>query len=199
MAETKAKVAQSKADQGQKAKAQTMADILAAKTPNSRTVDIILDSELAQEIQLKTLELGQLKNQSKGKKSLAEGTRDLEKELDKLIVKAADTVATFTFRDIGRKPFDALLVAHQPTPAQKKAVADQGGGVLEYNQDTFPPALMAATAVDPEMTLEEAEETYHNWSSGDAEILFTTAILVCKERASLPLSLIGTDPTLNSS
>ncbi len=199
MAETKAKTAQAKADQGKEAKAQTMADILAAKKPNSRTVDIILDSDLAQEIQLKTFELEQMKARTKGKKSLAEGTVNLEKELDDLFETAADTVATFTFKDIGRKSFDALLVAHQPTAAQKKNVADQGGGVLEYNQETFPPALMAASAIDPEMTVEEAEEIYHNWSSGDAEILFTTAILVCKERASLPLSLNGTGPTSNSS
>ena len=199
MVETKAKAAQSKADQGKKAKAQTMADILAAKKPNTRTIDIILDSDLAKELQLKTLELEQMKQRSKGKKSLAEGTQSLESEIDALFEKAADSAATFTFQDIGRQAFDALLAAHRPTKEQKTITADQGGGILEYNTDTFPPALMAASATDPEMTLEEAEEIYHNWSSGDAEILFTTAILVCKERASLPLSWNGTGPTSNSS
>ena len=198
MADT-VKATKSKVEQSKKAKAQTMDDILNAKKPNTRTIDIILDSDLALEIQMKTLELEQAKARSKGKKSLAEGTGSLEKELDELFEKAADTVATFTFQDMGRKSFDALLVAHQPTVKEKKTVADQGGGILEYSQETFPPALIAATAIDPVITLEEAEQIYNTWSSGDAEILFTAAILVCKERASFPLSRNGTDPTRNSS
>jgi len=194
--DTKAKSAQAKADQGKEAKAQTMADIIAAKKPNTRTIDIILDSDLAGEIQLKTAELAQAKNK---RTSLADGINPLEQELDALYEKAADIAVTFTFQDIGRKSFDEMVIKHQPTAEQKKFMADMGGGILEYNTDTFPPALMAAAAIDPEMTVEEAESIFDTWGSGDAEILFTTALLVCKERTSLPLSRNGTDPTSNSS
>ena len=195
MVDTKAKSAQAKADQGKEAKAQTMADILAAKKPNTRTIDIILDSDLAGEIQLKTAELGQAKNK---RTSLADNINPLEQELDALYEKAADIAVTFTFQDIGRKAFDEMVYAHQPTAEQKKHVADMGGGILEYNTDTFPPALMAASAIEPEMTTEEAEAILYTWGSGDAEIQFTTALLVCKERTSIPLSRDGTDPTSNS-
>ena len=198
MVETKAKAAQSKADQGKKAKAQTMADILAAKKPNTRTIDIILDSDLAGEISLKRLEIEQAKIRSKGKKSLAEGTGALEQELDDLIDAAAEIAVTFTFTDIGRKNFDDLVHAHQPTEQQKKQIADLGGGILEYNTETFPPALIAAAASDPEITLEEAQEIFDEWGQGDAEVLFSVALIVCKERTSIPLSKSGTDPTLNS-
>jgi len=190
MTDTEARV-----EQGKEAKNQTMADILAAKKPNTRTIDIILDSDLAGEIQTKTQELAQAKNR---RQSLADNIGPLERELDELYEKAADIAVTFTFQDIGRKAFDEMVIAHQPTAEQKKFMADMGGGILEYNTDTFPPALMAASAIDPEMTIEEAETIFDQWSSGDAEILFTTALLVCKERTSLPLSRNGTDPTSDS-
>jgi len=196
MSDTEVKVQEAKTKQSKAAKAQTMADILAAKKPNKRTIDVVLDADLAGQIRLKEQELAQLKNR-RGK-SLADGIGPLEVELDELYETAADMAVTFTFQDIGRKAFDTMVLAHQPTPEQKKHIAEMGGGILEYNIETFPPALMAASAVDPEMTVEEAEEIFNEWSSGDAEILFTTALLVCKERASVPLSRNGTGPTDSS-
>jgi hypothetical protein len=89
-------------------------------------------------------------------------------------------------------------MAHKPTPEQKKHVADLGGGILVYNTDTFPPALISAAAIDPEISLDEAETIFDQWGSADAEILFTTALLVCKERTSVPLSKNGSEPTLAS-
>ncbi len=197
MVDTKAETEQSKADQGKKAKARTISDILREKKPNSKTVDIILDSDLANEIQLKEAELGQMRIR-KGR-SLADGIGPLETELDALYEQAADIAVTFTFTDIGRKVFDALVLAHPPTKEQKDRMAEMGGGVLDFNIDTLPPALLAMTATDPEMTLEEATEIFDTWGSGEAEILFSTALLVCKERASVPLSKSGTGPTSNSS
>lgn len=198
MTDTKeAETEQAKADQGNKAKQRTISDILRDKKPNSHTVDIILDSDLAGEIQLKEQELAQLR-MKKGR-SLADGIGPLETELDDLYEKAADIAVTFTFTDIGRRTFDELVLAHSPTKPQKDRMAELGGGILEFNIDTFPPALLAATATDPELTLEEATEIFDTWGSGDAEVLFSTALLVCKERQSVPLSKRGTDPTSSSS
>ncbi len=198
MVDTKdAESAQSKADQGEKAKQRTISDILREKKPNTKTVDIILDSDLAGEIQFKEQELAQMRMR-KGR-SLADGVGPLQNELDALYESAADIAVTFTFTDVGRKPFEEVLMAHPPTKAQKDHVAATGGGILEFDLDTFPPALLALTASDPELTLEEATEIFDTWGSGDAEVLFSTALLVCKERVSVPLSKSGTDPTSNSS
>ena len=194
MSDTEVKATKAKVEQGKQAKARTMTDILAAKKPNTRTVDIILDSDLAGEISMKRLEIEQTKQRSKGRKSLAEGTQTLEQELDDLIDSAAEIAVTFTFTDIGRKNFDDLVHAHQPTEEQRKQIADLGGGILEYNTETFPPALISAAASDPEITVEEAQEIFDEWGQGDAETLFSVALIVCKERTSVPLSKNGTDP-----
>ncbi len=198
MVDTKdAEAGQTKADQGEKAKQRTLSDILREKKPNTKTVDIVLDSDLAGEIQFKEQELAQMRMR-KGR-SLADGVGPLQTELDALYESAADIAVTFTFTDVGRKPFEELLMSHPPTKAQKDHVAATGGGILEFNLDTFPPALLALTASDPKMTLEEATEIFDTWGSGDAEILFSTALLVCKERTSVPLSRSGTNPTSDSS
>lgn len=198
MADTKqAEKGQAKADQAKAAKKRTIADILAEKKPNTRTIDIILDSDLANEIQLLEQEKEQLQNR-RGR-SLADGIGPIETKLDALYEKAADTAVTFVFEDIGRKVFDALVSEHPATKKQKEQIAEIGGGILEYNLDTFPPALIAAAATDPEMDLDDATEVFDTWSSGDAEILFATALLVCKERTSIPLSKSGTDPISDSS
>lgn len=183
-------------EQGKAAKAQTITDILARKKPNIRSIDICLDSDLAAEIQALEREIDQAKR--KRGKSLADGTARLEVQLDELYERAAAESVTFTFQDIGRKAFDELVMAHPATKDQKERVAELGGGILEYNIDTFPPALLAATAIDPEMTVEDAQQIFDVWGSGDAEILFTQALLVCKERTSVPLSRNGTGPTVDS-
>ena len=198
MADTKqVKQAQAKKNQSETAKKRTMSSIIRDKKPNTKTVDIVLDSDLANEIQLKEQEKAQM--QSRRGRSLADGIGPLETELDALYEKAAEAVVTFIFRDPGRKPFDELAIAHPPTVEQKKRVADLGGGILEFNIDTFPPALLALTAWEPKMTLQQAETIFDEWGSGDAETLFAAALLVCKERTSIPLSENGTDPTDNSS
>ena len=193
---TQAKQGQAKADQGKAAKKRTMASIIRDKQPNTKTVDIVLDSDLANEIQLLEQEKAQMQNR-RGR-SLADGIGPLETKLDALYEKAAEGAATFTFRDPGRKPFDDLVLEHRPTQEQKDRVIELGGGILEFNLDTFPPALMALTASDPKMTLKQAETIFDEWGSGDAETLFAAALLVCKERTSIPLSRNGTDPTDNS-
>ncbi len=198
MADTKqVKQAQAKKDQGTTAKKRTMSSIIRDKKPNTKTVDIILDSDLANEIQLKEQEKAQMQNR-RGR-SLADGIGPLEAELDALYELAVEAAVTFTFRDPGRKPFDELAIQHPPTQEQKDRVMELGGGILEFNIDTFPPALMALTAWEPKMTLKQAETIFDEWGSGDAETLFATALLVCKERTSIPLSKNGTDPTDNSS
>ncbi len=59
--------------------------------------------------------------------------------------------------------------------------------------------VLAVVTGEPKMTLAQAETIFDEWGSGDAETLFATALLVCKERTSIPLSENGTDPTDNSS
>jgi len=187
-----------RAEQGQAQKTQNIADILARKKPNVRSIDIALDSDLASEIRATEREIEEAKRKRRGKSLADGGTTVLEAKLEELMERAAEESVTFTFQDIGRRALDQLISEHHPTPDQKNRVAELGGGILEYNIDTFPPALIAATAIDPELSIEDAQQIFDEWGAGDAEILFTQALLVCRERTSHPLFKSGIEQTLGS-
>lgn len=72
-------------------------------------------------------------------------------------------------RAIGSREYDDLLAAHPPTAKQKKE-----DSATPYNPETFPPALIAACASEPAMTVEQATEIWESehWSRGELTTLF---------------------------
>jgi hypothetical protein len=81
-------------------------------------------------------------------------------------------------RAIPRDRYDALIADHKPTKEQKEEV----GPELEFNPATFPSALVAACAVDPEMTEADVSDLMNSWGGADAIELFNTAYLLCTSR-----------------
>ncbi len=92
--------------------------------------------------------------------------------------------ATFTFGSLTRVEYRDLLDKHKPTGEQRREFreAQKLAGIpshrrleLSYNVDTYPPALIAACAVDPAMTEVEATELWNVLGNGEAAALFDTA------------------------
>ena len=75
------------------------------------------------------------------------------------------------FQSLSAHDFEALIGAHEPTEAQQ-AKGDQ------WNGETFSPALIAACAVEQDMTEAEwAEELgSERWSVADRNAIFTAAL-----------------------
>lgn len=86
----------------------------------------------------------------------------------------------FTFRNIGRRRVEDLILDHLPTDKQIQRAKDLGAGRPEYNPDTFPPALVAACLVSPKFTPDEIADMYESedWSGGELDALFGTAMRV---------------------
>jgi hypothetical protein len=59
------------------------------------------------------------------------------------------------FRSIGRPRYEELQRAHPPTEAQIEEHKEQYGVPAEYNAETFAPALIAASCVQPEMDTDQ--------------------------------------------
>jgi hypothetical protein len=76
---------------------------------------------------------------------------------------------------LGAKEYDDLLAAHKPTTKQ----ANEG---QTFNIDTFLPALIAATAVNPRLTEDQVEALYKSddWSGGEIGGLFFRAQRICQ-------------------
>lgn len=92
-----------------------------------------------------------------------------------------DAVAYFKLRSIGRAAFDALVTAHQPTSAQRAKAKSLGfSGEMAWNHETFPPALVAACLVEPEMTEDQARLLWQSeaWNAAETQALFDAALEV---------------------
>lgn len=97
-------------------------------------------------------------------------------------------------RAIGSKAYDVLVGMHPPTAEQKKEGA-------AYNPDSFGPALIAACALEPQMTPNEAKELWESeeWSRGEVMELFVAAVEVNSRGLDVPFTETAsatTEPSL---
>lgn len=91
-----------------------------------------------------------------------------------------------TIEALSMKEYDKLLAKYPPTDEE----ARKG---LTYELDKFAPALIAASLIDPAMTLAQAKSlwTAENWSRGDIEGIFTKVLQVNHRENTVPFNRRG--------
>jgi len=79
--------------------------------------------------------------------------------------------------------YDDLITQHPPTDKDKKEGA-------QWNPDTFAPALMARTFVEPVLDLAGARKLWkaETWSSGELIDLFNSCVRINLKGLNVPLS-----------
>jgi hypothetical protein len=110
---------------------------------------------------------------------------------------AEEYVVEVTLRGMGRHRFDLLKRAHPPTELD---IADaERVGIeakqLDFSTETFPPACIAATMIDPEtgepmMTEKEVRTLIwesDEWNDAEAQSLFLAALKANQARSSVDL------------
>jgi hypothetical protein len=90
---------------------------------------------------------------------------------------------TLKYQAIGMREYDRLVAKHPPKP-------DQRAEGSSFDIDSFAPALIAACAVEPEMTPSEAKEIWDSddWSRGDVMVLFRNAVELNNRGLDVPFS-----------
>jgi hypothetical protein len=103
-----------------------------------------------------------------------------EKELSIILPGGSDEV-TLLFRAIGAVEYDKLMAACPPTVEQKA----QGE---PYDANRFAPSLISHTLIEPELTVQQAEEIWGSpeWSRGEVMTLFLNALEVCSSGFDVP-------------
>jgi len=93
---------------------------------------------------------------------------------------------TLKFQALGARAYDKLVSKHPPKPEQRAEGAS-------FNMDTFAPALISACSVDPEISLDDANElwTSEDWSRGDLMVLFRNAVELNNRGIDIPFSENG--------
>lgn len=96
-----------------------------------------------------------------------------------------DTSRGFTFRAIGRAAYQALLEAHPAHDEDHEDVRSQGiGQKAAYHAETFAPALVQASAVDPPLADEDVAAIFSgdSWNHSEVAQLFMAALEVNTQR-----------------
>lgn len=98
----------------------------------------------------------------------------------------ADSEVEFVFRAVPRSVFRRLLREHPPT-GEQRAEAEAAGLRLSFNLETFPPALMAESCVEPEgASLKSFQSIWDEWSEGATALLWRDCFAVNQGSAETP-------------
>lgn len=150
-------------------------DIDALYQPTATRTSICLDSRLTLEIErleaVLTVALKQDDQSNEPDKAPAIADRILELQAQ---AQAADV--EFVFEGLGRRAYTDLVRQHPPTDEQKK-LAEAAGGSAQWNAETFPPALLAASC----SSVDGADEAWwaqrwETWTTGQITRLWNSCL-----------------------
>ncbi|MFW3474464.1 hypothetical protein ACN24M_24680 [Streptomyces microflavus] len=153
--------------------------LLAKARPREGSVTILLDGQIAGEIERLEAELltvsedwqpSDLTEQHPGRK--------VSEQIAKLRKQAKASEGAFRFRYIGDEAYSSLLAAHPSKDPQEG-----------FDSVTFPRALIAASCVDPVMTEDDVKALFEVVTQGQIKALFDTAWDVHNSNGLVPFSL----------
>lgn len=168
-------------------KVTTYSELKSRKKPSTRKVLIALDDERADafnELAYEYRAAEQAYESDRSDSALKADYNKKKKEYEKAAADASDFTVEFTFRSIGRKPFEDLVLEHPATKEQIESAKKNGDDEPGWNPDTFMPALMAAAIVSPNISEEEMTEMWESedWNLAELMSMFLAALAVNQTR-----------------
>lgn len=157
-------------------KPMTFDHLRSMKKPRRKTITLYASDEALELVERRQNELKEVtspEDRAKAQKNLETAERALK-----------DSEITLVFQSIGRKRYEDLITEHPPTDKQNEESKAETGSDAPYNVDTFPAALISASAVEPELTLEQAQELWDTWNQGEVLEIFYAALEVNTARRS---------------
>jgi hypothetical protein len=115
------------------------------------------------------------------------GQKKLREVTVRVSVGADGDTAAFVMRALPRREYRDLLDEHPPIT--------EGA---DWNHDTFPPALIAACAVEPTVTVEQAVKAWDEWEAGEMGRLFLTCFQLNEQTAGVSFTSPGSGRTSGS-
>lgn len=170
-----------------KSKKLTFADVKKRKKPVVKKVLIALDGEKADEFNEARSTFETLQEEAKAAprdKAIQADLYTAREKFEALKSAMDGEVVEFVFRSIGRSRYEEIFEECSPTEKQKQEAARKGEEEPQWNEDTFPASVMAASIVEPEMTEEEVFEMWESedWNQAELTSLFLAALTANAER-----------------
>jgi hypothetical protein len=165
----------------------TYADIKKRKKPVVKKVIIALDGEKADEYneaRSRYEELSEHLKDDPRNSILKADTAAAKESLDSLKEEIDGEYIEFIFRSVGRRRYEEIFEECPPTAKQKQDAVKAGEDEPQWNPETFPPAIIAASVVEPEMTEEDVYDMWESedWNQAELTSLFLAALTVNAER-----------------
>lgn len=156
------------------------------KKPLTKYVEILLDADALDAFE-------------KAQERLGEATADNRearlRELEEARKGVVDATVTMKFQSLGRKRYEALISEYPATEEQNEQSLKETEQEAPYNIETFPPALIQASCVEPELTPEDVQEIYDSWNTAELMVLFFAALEVNTQRRTADLgNVFGPTP-----
>jgi hypothetical protein len=155
-------------------------DIKAKAKPREARARVILDGELLAEhaaldaqLQVGNESLGSIPELREVAQRIQQVERDIEASEDE-----------FVFRSIGFTAWLELMAEHPPTPADRKIDPR-----VDHNPRTFPPAAIAASCVEPELSVDDAKWLMDNAPLSEWRKLWDACLTVNLGASDRPKSL----------
>ena len=115
-------------------------------------------------------------------KTLAEFVDDAVRPEREAYEKAAAALEAetvwLTFKALGTKRYDEIVKTCPPTEEQKTEHRELTGADAPYDIETFAPALLSASCVEPSMTEAQWRELLDEWNAAEVVAVFSAAIEV---------------------
>lgn len=152
--------------------------LLAAAKPREIPVRMCLAGDLAGEVERLAQELA-LAGEDWVPGSIADVNPQLElvRQIEEAREGMRAASVEFRLRAMGSRAYRDLIALH-PAPASEKG--------QPYDAATFLPALVAASCVDPVMSVEQVGQLLDLVNDGQAQVLFASALAVNEEPSPLP-------------
>ncbi|WP_416976721.1 hypothetical protein [Streptomyces sp. T028] len=153
-------------------------EILAKAKPREHTVRICLAGDLAAEVDRLEAELSAVSNWQA--QSIADKHPGIEiaEKIAAARERMREAEVEFTFRALGAKAWSDLVAQH---PSAKE---DES-----WDEETLPPALVAASAADPVMAPEDVAALFEQLNMGQRQELINAAWTVNGEATAVPFAL----------
>lgn len=168
--------------------------LVSGKRPVTKTVEVVLDPALAVQIRDAQRRADDTERQLALRPDDDPTQRaawEAAEAVEVLRARAVeeDAVVAVRFRSIGRVAWDDLIRAHPPTDEQTAEAKKEGTDGLNFNPDTFPPAVVAASVDEPKLTAEQVAAMWDSpdWNQAELTVLFTAALEVNNSRHTLDL------------
>lgn len=155
--------------------------IIDGASPPTTSVRICVAGDLSAQFEELEAQLAEAKNWKPDSLGDASPTRDLAQRMETLREQMREHEHTFTFRGLSTRAWSDLVAHHPPRDDKDEA----------WNLETLPVALIAACAVDPEMSVEQAERLCDRLSQGQWDELFSTAYRITVRKTDIPFSSLA--------